>query len=69
MAIHAVATLTLFGWVYPLLGGTLIYVWLNHRRHIGESARRGADLMFLGALFFVGRVASPALAWLENLLF
>lgn len=66
MGIHAVATLSLFGLVYPVLCGTMIFTWLGLRRRSEESAR-GADPMYIMALFFVGRVAEPAFTWFDSL--
>jgi hypothetical protein len=65
MGIHAVATLSPFGLVYPVLCACMIYTWLELRRR-SEEAARGADPLYLMALFFVGRVAEPAFDWLDS---
>ncbi len=64
MAIHAVATLSLYSLLYAVLCGSMIYTWLTLRRH-SEDTAAGADTMYLMALFLMLRVVEPAFAWLE----
>lgn len=66
MSIHAVATLTLLGWVYPLLCAYMTFAWWKVR-HTSADAARGIDGLFLAGLFFVARVAEPAFIWLDSL--
>jgi hypothetical protein len=66
MLIHAAATMTLLGWVYPLFCVYMIHVWWTLRR-TSEEAARGADGLYLGGLFFVARVAEPSFVWFESL--
>lgn len=67
MGVHAVATFSLYSFLYGLLCGAMIHTWWTLRRTSEDVERtRDVDGLFLMALFFAAQVARPAIAWVES---
>jgi hypothetical protein len=66
MLLQGVATLSLYALLYGGLGAAMTVTWYQLRRR-GPEAAVASDLVFFMSLFFMFRVAMPALDWLSTI--